>query len=182
MGAFAMSSQNKHPYETMRWIDYYYGYEGALLMRLGQEGVTYIKNPDGSYKMTDYVMKNPNGLSAAQAIGQYAIGFAGGLCPEFSREEFERARLPAVTFSAYEVVRPFRNVKATAILTFTPAEQDQLNPIINDMVAYIRESMVQFVTGRRPLSQWDAYVNDVKRMGADRYVQLYQASWDRFNR
>ena len=166
----------------MRWIDYYYSYEGSLIMRLGLEGVTYVRNPDGSFSMTDYVLRNPNGMSAPQAIGQYAIGFAGGLCVEFSREEFERARLPESTFIAYEVMRPFLNVKAMPILSFTPSEQDQLNPIIQDMVTYINESRVQFITGRLPLSQWDTYVRNIRNMGVERYVAIYQAAWDRFSR
>ena len=59
---------------------------------------------------------------------------------------------------------------------------ENVNPIISDMITYINETKVQFVTGRRPLSQWDAYVRDVRNMGADRYVQIYQASYDRFMR
>jgi putative aldouronate transport system substrate-binding protein len=55
-----------------------------------------------------------------------------------------------------------------------------LNPIISDMITYLNESRVQFVTGRRPLAQWDAFTANVRRMGADRYVALHQASFDRF--
>ncbi|MDR3193117.1 MAG: extracellular solute-binding protein, partial [Treponema sp.] len=47
LGGFAISNQNKHHAETMRWIDYYYGEEGARLIWLGQEGVTYVKLPGG---------------------------------------------------------------------------------------------------------------------------------------
>ncbi|MCL2832063.1 MAG: extracellular solute-binding protein [Treponema sp.] len=182
LGAFAISNQNKYPAETMRWIDYYYGYEGSLLIRLGQEGVTYIKNPDGSYALTDLITKNPNGLNMPQAIGQYAIGFAGGGCPEFAREEFERARLPSVVFDSYDIIKPYISVKALPMLSFTTAEQDQLNALTDDIVTYITEQRIQFVTGRRPLSQWNSYVNDIKNMGADRYVALYQASWDRYSK
>ena len=73
------------------------------------------------------------------------------------------------------------NLIAIPLLTFTPAEQTQLNPIISDMITYITEMQVQFITGRRPFSQWDAFVRDVRNMGADRFVAINQAAWDRFS-
>ncbi|MCL2833583.1 MAG: hypothetical protein FWD78_10475 [Treponema sp.] len=181
IGSFVISRQNKFPAETMRWVDYYYGYEGTLLIWLGEEGVSYVKNSDGSLSITDLIRNNPNGLNQPQSIGQYAIGWAGGGCPTFATEEMERARLNPIVFDSYEVIKPYIGLKAMPILSFTTEEQDQLNPLISDIVTYIDESKVQFVTGRRPLSQWDAYVRDLKNMGADRYVALYQASWDRYS-
>ncbi|MCL2833430.1 MAG: extracellular solute-binding protein [Treponema sp.] len=181
IGAFAASKQTKYPAEVMRWIDYWYSYEGTLLLRLGQEGVTYTKNADGSYELTDLIRANPQGLAIPQAFGYYgAIASVGAGCPEFTRDVFEKARLEPIVFTAYEILKPYLNVVARPLLSFTTAEQQQLNPIISDMITYIDEARGQFMTGRRPLSQWDAYVADIKRMGADRYVSIYQASWDRY--
>jgi putative aldouronate transport system substrate-binding protein len=180
-GGFAISNQCKYPAEAIRWIDFYYGEEGATMIWLGPEGVTWARQPDGSRRVTEFVTNNPNGLNAPQSIGQYAIGWAGGGCPAYATEELERARLPPVMFDAYDIVEPFIKVAATPRLSFTTAEQDQLNPLISDIIAYINESKVQFVTGRRPLSQWDAYVREVRNMGADRYLALYQASYDRYS-
>ncbi|MCL2833582.1 MAG: extracellular solute-binding protein [Treponema sp.] len=181
IGPFAISNQNKHVAETMRWIDFYYGEEGATMLWLGPEGVTWARQPDGSRRVTELVTNNPDGLNAPQSIGQYAIGWAGGGCPVFATDEMEKARLPAILYTSYDIVKPFIKLAAMPILSFTTAEQDELNPINSDMITYIDEAKVQFVTGRRPLSQWDAYVRDVKNMGADRYVAIYQAAYDRFS-
>jgi len=181
MGTFAISNQCKLPAEAIRWVDYYYSFEGTLLIRLGQEGVTYIKKPDGSYDITDLIRANPDGRSIPQAFGWYgAIATAGAGCPEFTVPIIERARLEPPVFTGYDVLSPFLSLKAMPVLSFTVTEQQQLNPINSDMITYINESRVQFMTGRRPLSQWDAYVRDVRNMGADRYVALYQTSFDRY--
>jgi putative aldouronate transport system substrate-binding protein len=182
VGPFAISNQNKYPAETVRWVDFYFGEEGATMLWLGQEGVTWARQPDGSRRVTELVTNNPNGLNSPQAIGQYAIGWAGGGCPVFATDEMERARLPAIVFSSYEIIKPYMNVVALPILSFTNAEMEDLYPINTDMLTYINETKVQFVTGRRPLSQWDAYVRDVRNMGADRFVAIYQASYDRYSR
>ena len=180
LGPFAISKQNKYLAETIRWLDWYYGEEGATMLWLGPENVTWRRLPDGTRRVTELITNNPAGLNAPQSIGQYAIGWAGGGCPVFATDEMERARLPAIVFEAYEMIKPLVKVTAIPILSFTTAEQNELNPINSDMLTYITESRVQFVTGRRPFSQWDAYVADIKKMGADRYVALQQASFDRY--
>ncbi|WP_338130413.1 hypothetical protein [Cohnella ginsengisoli] len=40
-GAFAITSVNKYPEVTMRWIDYFYSDEGSTLLRFGREGENY---------------------------------------------------------------------------------------------------------------------------------------------
>jgi putative aldouronate transport system substrate-binding protein len=182
LGAFAISNKNKYPAETMRWIDYYYGDEGARLIWLGEEGVTYVKKPDGTYTVTDLIRRNPNGLNMPQSMGQYAIGFAGGGAPTFTTDMLEEARLPAKVFEAYDFVKPLINIKALPLLSFTTAEQDELNPLISDIITYINESRVQFVTGRLSFSQWDAYVKRINDMGGARYTALFQTAYERWAR
>jgi putative aldouronate transport system substrate-binding protein len=182
LGAFAVSNKNKYPAETMRWIDYYYGDEGALLLWLGEEGVSYVKNPNGTYSVTDLIRRNPNGLNMPQAIGQYAIGFAGGGCPVYATDEMEQARLQPIVFTTYDMLKPMINVKALPILSFTAAEQDELNPLISDIITYIRESQVQFVTGRLPFSQWNNYVRRINDMGGARYAAIFQTAYERWAR
>jgi putative aldouronate transport system substrate-binding protein len=180
LGAFAISNVNRNLPETLRWVDWWYTEEGATMIWLGPENITWRRLPDGSRQVTELITNNPDGLNAPQSIGQWAIGWAGGGCPVFATDEMERARLLPIVFDSFEVMRPFINIAAMPMLSFTIPEQQQLNPIISDMITYINESRVQFVTGRRPLAQWDAYVANVRRMGADRYVALQQAAFDRF--
>jgi putative aldouronate transport system substrate-binding protein len=182
LGAFAMSNRNRYPLETMRWADFWYGEEGARLMWLGQEGVSYTRQPDGSYRFTDLILNNPDGLNQAQAIGRFLIGWSGGGAPVFAPLQLDRARGMEKNYEAYLMGTRYTSAVALPILTFTIAEQSELNPLISDIVTYIDEARIQFITGRRPLNQWDAYVRQVRAMGADRYVAIYQAAWDRWAR
>lgn len=180
LGSFAISKENKYLPETMRWVDYWYGEEGGLLIRLGQEGVTYVKNADGSYEMTDLIKKNPDGLNVPQAMGQYAIGFAGGGCPEYIFPQYEKARLLPIAFEAAEQDRPFIGVKDFINLSFTPEEQSRLNALSADIKTYIDESRIAFVTGKMPLSNWDKYVSTIEKMGREEYVKIFQSAYDRW--
>jgi putative aldouronate transport system substrate-binding protein len=39
----------------------------------------------------------------------------------------------------------------------------------------------KFVTGQEPLENWDKYIAQIKKMGSDRIVELYQGAYDRWN-
>lgn len=49
-----------------------------------------------------------------------------------------------------------------------------------DMQTYIEEMTAAFITGARPLSEWDAYVAEFNRMSLDRYMEVYQTMYDRY--
>ncbi len=179
-GAFAISNTNPYPKESMRWIDYYYGFEGDRMLRLGEEGVTYIDNGDGTYSLTELITNNPDGLNVPQAMGQYAIGLAGGACPEFAFEEYERARLPQVTFDSWEVVEPFYHVEGLAIFSYTIEEQDRLDALTTDIITYVDEMKVQFITGKQSFDQWDKYVETINQMGLEEFLEIQQTAYERW--
>ena len=37
-----------------------------------------------------------------------------------------------------------------------------------------------FVLGQRSLSEWDAYVSEIKSMGVDELVQIHQTAYERY--
>ncbi len=180
-GAFAISNTNPYPRESMRWIDYYYGEEGSLLMWLGEEGVTYIDNGDGTYDITELITNNPDGLNIPQSMGQYALGFAGGACPVYCFESYEEARLPEATFTAYDVVKDDIQLAESIVFLYTVEEQNRLNALTADVVTYIEEMRVAFVTGRSSIEDgWDEYVETLENMGMQEYIDIHQASYDRW--
>ena len=51
VGAFAITDKNPNPEATIRWMDYFYGDEGAQFYFMGKEGETFTKNADGQLGM-----------------------------------------------------------------------------------------------------------------------------------
>ncbi len=180
-GAFAISSSNPYPRESMRWIDYYYGEEGSLLMWLGEEGVSYVDNGDGTYDLTELISANPEGLNVPQSMGQFALGFAGGGCPVYVFEEYEEARLLPIVFESHEVIAPYIQLDTAITYLYTIEEQNRLNALTADIITYINEMKVAFVTGRSSIDDgWDEYVETLEGMGLQEYVDIHQASYDRW--
>ena len=64
-------------------------------------------------------------------------------------------------------------------LSYTP---DELKKIANSKTAidaYVRDSAIAFITGNRPLSQWDSYIAELNKMGLSEYLAAAQAAYDR---
>lgn len=50
----------------------------------------------------------------------------------------------------------------------------------NDMDTYVKENIVKFIIGERPLSEWDSYVSERKAIGEQTVVDIMQAALDRY--
>jgi putative aldouronate transport system substrate-binding protein len=65
-------------------------------------------------------------------------------------------------------------------VTLTEDESAEYTPAINDINTYITETMVQFINGTKPLSEFDSYREQLKTMGIERCIELYQTAFDRY--
>jgi putative aldouronate transport system substrate-binding protein len=52
--------------------------------------------------------------------------------------------------------------------------------VTTDMNTFMNTAMDEFITGRRPFSQWDAYVQELRRMGADSAIATVQGWYDNY--
>jgi putative aldouronate transport system substrate-binding protein len=62
----------------------------------------------------------------------------------------------------------------------TDEETTQLASIMTDIQTLRDEYILDFITGRKNLSQFDSYINQVKAMGIDRAIAIKQAQYNRY--
>jgi putative aldouronate transport system substrate-binding protein len=63
----------------------------------------------------------------------------------------------------------------------TEKESVELGKIRTDLCQYIAKAYVEFITGIRNVDTgWNAYVADLKKFRADRYVELYQKAYTQY--
>jgi len=48
-----------------------------------------------------------------------------------------------------------------------------------DIETFVKENVVKFITGNRPLTEWNSYVDTLKQMGIEDVVAVKQAWYDR---
>ncbi len=165
----------------MRWIDYLYGYEGSTLFNQGPEG-TLWKYKDKENHVKEW-LPVPGGGDREEYRGTITPNF-GILTPGINDPEVTKGL--RTDFDAWidkenaeKLVpigkTPFPNVY------LTNEEQSEASALFSDLDTYVQQMEAKFVTGQVPLSDWDSYVAQLKKMGADRIVELYQGAYDRWN-
>lgn len=64
-------------------------------------------------------------------------------------------------------------------IKYTNEEAQNQAEIIVNISSYVSESLAQFITGARPLSDWDDYLEDLEDMGLSTWIENTQAAYDR---
>ncbi len=175
----AISTANEHPVESVRLIDYLYGDEGRTLLNWGKEGESY-EIVDGKPQYTDLIMNNPDGLTKLDAVASYAVPIYG----YFSAFYLD-------SYSAINLSSPQQEEAAAKwsaedtgmcmpVLFSTEEEGDIISKKGADINTYTSEMLMKFIIGQEPLDKFDEYVDNVKQMGVDEVISIYQAMYDRY--
>ncbi|WP_165972133.1 extracellular solute-binding protein [Paenibacillus piri] len=180
-GAFAITNKNKHPEATMRWIDYFYSEEGSKFLRMGVEGITYEKLPNGDIEYKDDIRNNPK-LSLDQAAGQFST-WPGGNVPQMVLQKFDKTgnTFPS-SLEAAKLLGPDTPEKIWPSFLFTKEEQDKLNSLESDIVTFVEEQQLKFITGAQSFDAWDQYVNSINKMGVKDLLNIYGAAIERYKK
>lgn len=174
IGSFAITNKNKYPEATVRWIDYFYGDEGIKLFFMGVEGVTYKKEADGSYAYTDELNEKKT---------SYFLTWPGGGYPSMVKQEFFKgAESLPISVESVKKIKPYFIKEAWPLFTYTEEENQQMRSVAPDIETYVNEMQAKFITGKTPFTEWDNYVQTIKNMGLDKYMQVYKAAYERYKK
>lgn len=182
-GAAVIPATCSDPALVLRWLDYFWTDAGTLFYHMGVEGETYFALPDGTY---DYLPKiyeemQEKNLSFDDVVSKYSP-YPGGSNPTVEIAPYfmggEMAKIPA---AAARSLIQYGPEEYWPSFTFTQEENDTLDALNGDLSKYCASMCIDFVTGVRPLTEWDAYVAQLDRMGAAEMVHIYQAAADRYH-
>jgi len=170
-----ITKDNEYPEITMRWLDFFYGEEGSVFVTFGPfEGKTYIHD-NGRYKYTDYVHKNPDGLSAKEAIGTFSPVQSGW--PQLYHYDMNIEMNPPYNVEAMQKMAPYA-IPTLPTLSFSQEDDELRRQIMADVQTFVDENITKFILGQEPISKWDEYVNRVKEMGIEKVIEIYQKAYD----
>jgi putative aldouronate transport system substrate-binding protein len=181
--AFMITMKNKYPVESMKWINYIWSPEGELLYFMGIKGVSYEERPNGELHYTDIITRNPNGLNLDEAISLYSIWPASNTAiVRQVKYALDHPDGNPKFVAVGRLLEPFTPKELWSGFWFTETENTEINSISVDLEAYIIQARTEFITGKRSFNTWNNYLNDIRRMRGDRYLQLNQAVYDRYTK
>lgn len=174
----AVTTSNKNPEETVRWLDFKFSEEGHMLFNFGIEGESY-EMKDGYPTYTDKVMKHPE-LPVTQAMSKYNMASFSGPFVQDRRYMEQYAALPAQK-EAINTWMNAKNDRLMPVLSPTADESAKYASIMNDVKTFYSEMVNKFIMGVEPMSSFDNFVETIKGMGIEEAIAIQQAGLDRFN-
>lgn len=180
-GSAAITTANKYPEKSVEMLDYFYGDDGRLLKSFGTEGLTF-EYVDGVPTYTDLLLNNSDGLSMSQAMYYYlranypCVGF---IETGYHEQYFAR---PVQLESAKGWNEFIGNSRIHKLPMVTPttdeaAEMATMTSVIED---YRKEMTVKFIMGQESLDNFPTFVEQMKTLGVERVVEIYQAAYERY--
>ena len=64
--------------------------------------------------------------------------------------------------------------------TLNAAENEEYASIFSDIQTRISETIPAFITGTKPMSEWDSFIQAIKDMNIDRCIEIKQQELDRY--
>ena len=174
VGAVAISSGCKNPEAAARFLDYGYGEEGMLLYNFGVYGESYIMSDEGP-RYTDKIMKSRN---IGDEMSKYLRGLTSGPFVQMweymdqytSQPEQKRALERWMQTDAAEHTLPE--------LTFTQEENEILSML--SFNEYAKEMELNFILGITDFSEFDNYLAELSKRGADKALEIYRLAYKRY--
>lgn len=176
-GAFVITKADKQPEATMRWIDQQYEPYMAAQIHWGPIGIIYEK--DASGKLVNLPL--PEGKTMGEYRQQVAPNGAGVI----TKEDYEtivdmepRAKQRRLDLEKY--YEPYMEKENYPSVFFEPDELDTINRIEPDLIKFVNTERAKFIVNGNIDKEWDSYVKQVKAMGLDELMAIYQKGLDRY--
>lgn len=171
-----VSSDSEYKKELVQFIDWMYSKEGADVINYGKVGETFDYDAEGN------VTLNPNVKTALNPEGTIITADMGIGAEWTSIESEEGEKLKSAGPIALEAMAKHREAGAVMFaqpsLTFNPDQQTKKDSLSAPISTYRDEMMYSFTTGQTPMSEWDNFINQLKTMGVEDLVAIYQEVYD----
>lgn len=166
-----ITSKCKYPEEAAKLLDYMYSEEGQNLMCWGIEGKSY-KTENGKKKFIEFAPDD-------NSFGKYVSPRANW--PKFGASDaYMQLSTKDMVASGETWGKADTSLLLPAGITFTQEENTRLAEINSEMANYSTPIINKFITGEEPLSNFDTFVETLKKLGIEESIKINQAAYDRY--
>lgn len=184
----------KNPEQAFAIGDSLLNYESFTVGRYGEPDVDWTADPKaceeylGTYELSDGVKpklitlnniwskpqnkhwqgSNPAYLSSEDAKALATLG-----------KKSEAADIVNFTQLHTQMYMPHIPENAIPKIMYNQEEREKIADMKTNIDAYAYDTAVAFITGNKPISEWDSYLNELEKMGLAEYMAVSQTAYDR---
>ena len=159
---------------VIRFLDYLFSDEGQTLVQWGVEGQSY-KIADGKKQfIVDYSKEE------ATPKGQARWSFLSDrltFVKPLNDADFFTWNTDLVRDAALELFTD-TYLRSAVMITYTAEQSKDLSNLTASVQDAVTAGVTQFVTGKRPVSEWNSFVKEMDDKGYRKIVAIQQAAYD----
>lgn len=181
MGVANVSADSEYKEAVMKYYDYAYTQAGILESNFGYEGITYDM-VDGAPVLSDAVLNNPEGKTYTEIMSRYNRASSNGY--SIYLDEYFRQVLSFP--QQKEALDTWNQVSNSQVLpenlNFNAEETTVIAEKMSEINTYSDEMLVAFIMGKESLENYTAFQEQLKKMGIEDVIAVYQAAYDRYSK
>jgi putative aldouronate transport system substrate-binding protein len=178
-GAFAITGNNKYPAATMRWADNLYDPVQSAQANWGPIGETLQKDASGLLTQ----MPAPAGTSEGERRQKVAPGGPKANTAEnFTTVVAPEPRAAERQKTVNENYKPFAGNDGYPSVALSTEELQQITSIETDTTSLVKQNIAKWIVSGGIEQEWDGYVTQLKNIGVEKMVEVYQQAYDRYKK
>ncbi len=171
----------RNPQEVLKWADKFYEIDHSIQNAFGEVG----ENSTISKVGDNYVWNDPpEDMDISSYL--YACVMTSGMPCFLSEELYGSEKLPLrpeqeEKMAIYQMYQPYLDDETWPRPYYTVEETNKLSELTADIFTLVETKREKWITGAEDLEKgWEQYKDDMKRMGSDEMLKIYQAAYNRY--
>ncbi len=167
----------------MQFIDWlWYSDAGMLFARWGVKGLTYTGSvADGTFQLEPNV--DWSGLHPkAKTEINVAYGFYNGVFSVGGSTQLLDTQFPPAELAFQKVMDTRTPLPVNPPAPLTAMQQQQMTLTGTSLMGYVQQQTLQFITGKRPLSQWGQFQSELKTKNVDQFLNTFNTAYRTYNK
>ncbi|MEW1718261.1 extracellular solute-binding protein [Streptomyces sp. NPDC093109] len=178
----AAALRSDHFVALMQFVDWlWYSDAGLEFSKYGVEGVTYTRTGPGRYRVADGIGLMGTPADAPKDL-QKDFGFSNGVFAYGGSRALVSSSFAADERKFQEAMAGWRLLPVEPAHPLRAEEQEQAVLWETPLKDHVAQNTMKFALGKRPLSEWDTYLGELKSKNMERYVDLHNKAHERFRR
>ncbi|HEX3514877.1 MAG TPA: sugar ABC transporter substrate-binding protein, partial [Trebonia sp.] len=165
----------------MQFIDWlWYSDAGMLFARWGVEGTTYTGSvADGTFQLepnVDWAGLHPNAKIEINAT----YGFYNGVFSVGGSTQLMDTQYPPAELAFQKIMDARTPLPVNPPAPLSTLQQQTASTSGTSLMDYVSSQTIGFITGKRPMSQWGAFQNELKGKGSANFLGIFTTAYSTY--
>jgi len=171
----AKAAQQPNFLALLQFADWlFYSDSGLEFAKWGVEGTTFTKDADGNRKLAadvDWNGVNPSGTKKLNAD----FGFSNGvfMLANGSSDDVIKGMNNDVTNDFLKAMSDKKELPLPPAAPLSADQQEQVTLWQTQLNDSVTQNTAAFISGKRPMADWDKWMSELKGLNVDQYVDAY---------